>query len=82
MFTVAQKAECVIWFSDKGVFHIEGGINCKNSIYWVEDNPHWTIEKSLNSPKVMVWAACRVPGIIGSFFFEGSVDEGVYLKMI
>ena len=72
----------LLLFSDEAVFHIEGGINRKNSIHWAEDNPHWTIEKSLNSPKVMVWAACGVPGIIGPFFFEGSVDGDSYLKMI
>jgi len=46
-----------IMFADEAVFHLDGGINTHNCSHWSRTNPHWTIEKSLNSPKVMVWAA-------------------------
>ena len=72
----------LLLFSDEAVFHLEGGINRKNSCHWAVENPNWTIEKSLNSPKVMVWAACGHPGVIGPFFFEGNVDADSYLEMI
>lgn len=72
----------LLLFSDEAVFHLEGGINVRNSVHWSTQNPNWLLEKSLNSPKVMVWAAIGHAGIIGPFFFEGNVDSKSYLKMI
>ena len=69
-------------FSDEAVFHLEGSINRKSSRYWASENPHWTIEKSLNTPKNLVWAAIGHPGIIGPFFFDGNVTADLYLQMI
>ena len=72
----------MLLFSDEAVFHLEGGVNRKNSTHWATVNPNWIVEKSLNSPKVMVWAACGHPGIIGPFFFDGNVNAESYLEMI
>ena len=72
----------LLLFSDEAVFHLEGGINVRNSVHWSTQNPNWLLEKSLNSPKVMVWAAIGHAGIIGPFFLEGNVDSKSYLKMI
>ena len=71
-----------IMFSDEAVFHLEGGINTHNCSHWSRTNPHWMIEKSLNSPKVMVWAAIGVPGIIGPFFIEENVSGETYLNLL
>lgn len=71
-----------IMFSDEAVFHLDGGINTHNCSHWSRTNPHWTIEKSLNSPKVMVWAAVGVPGIIGPFFIEENVSGETYLNLL
>ena len=69
-------------FSDEAIFHLEGGVNKRNATHWATENPNWTIEKSLNSPKVMVWGAFGYPGIIGPFFFDGTVTAESYLAMI
>ena len=51
-------------------------------MHWAIENHDWTIEKSLNSSKVTIWAACGHPEIIGLFIFEGSVNTDFYLDMI
>ena len=71
-----------IIFSDEALFHLEGGINKHNLTHWSRSNPHWRIEKSLNSPKVMVWAALGATGIIGPLFIEGNVDADQYLRLL
>ena len=71
-----------ILFSDEAVFHLQGGVNIHNSSHWSKDNPHWIIEKSLNLPKVMVWAAIGRPEIIGPFFIEGNVGGDKYLETL
>ena len=30
----------LLLFSDEAIFHLEGGINRKNSSYWASENPH------------------------------------------
>ena len=71
-----------IIFSDEAIFHLEGGVNTHNCTHWSKTNPHWTIEKSLNSPKVMVWAAIGTSGIIGPIFFQENVGGESYLKLL
>ena len=71
-----------IMFSDEAIFHLEGGVNTHNCSHWSKTNPAWLIEKSLNSQKVMVWAAIGVPGIIGPVFIDGSVNGEEYLRLL
>ena len=71
-----------IMFSDEAIFHLEGGVNTHNCSHWSKTNPKWLIEKSLNSQKVMVWAAIGVPGIIGPVFIDGSVNGEEYLRLL
>ena len=66
-------------FSDGAVFYLDGGINTHN---WSRSNSHWTVEKSLNSTKVMVWATIGVPGIIELFFLEDNVSGEKYLHLL
>ena len=40
------------------------------------------VEKSLNTPKVMVWAAVGVPGIIVPFFIEENVTGETYFNLL
>ena len=67
---------------DEAIFHLEGSVNRQNSSHWAKENPYWTVEKSLNSPRVMVWAALGSSGVIGPFFFDGNVNAASYLQMI
>ena len=68
----------MILFSDEAIFPLEGGVNKHNSSYWSEDNPHWIVEKSLNSPKIIVWAAVG----FRSHLIEGNVDGDAYLRLL
>ena len=72
----------LVFFSDEAIFHLEGGVNRQNSTHWSMSNPNWLVQQSLNSPKVMVWAAVGGPGVIGPFFFDGNVDNDSYLKLL
>ena len=72
----------MIMFSDEAIFHLEGGVNRQNSSHWGTSNPQWLVEKSLNSPRVMVWAAVGEAGVIGPIFFTGNVDAESYLKLL
>ena len=44
--------------------------------------PHWTIQKPLNSPKITVWAAMGFTGIVVHFFFENNVNGELYLRIL
>jgi len=72
----------LVMFSGEAIFHLEGGVNKQNMRHWSKKNPAWIIESSLNSPKVMVWAAMAYPAIIGPFFFEENVNGDSYLEML
>ena len=69
-------------FSDEAVFHLEGGINVHNCSHWGVEDPNWLVEKSLNTPKIMVWGAMGYHGVFGPFFFDGNVNGSSYLEMI
>lgn len=71
-----------IMFSDEANFHVHGGVNRKDFIYWSDTNPNWFAEEPLHSPKVVVWAAIGYQGIIGPFFFDGNVNRHNYLDML
>jgi hypothetical protein len=67
-----------IGFGDEALFHLHGGVNRHNCVYWSQENPHWTQELPLNSPHVHVWAFVCVHGIIGPYFFEENVKGENY----
>ena len=72
----------LLLFSDEAIFHLDGALNRQNCRNWSTENPNWKIEKALNSPKTMVWAAIGSAGIIGPFFFDGNVSGDSYLQML
>ena len=72
----------MILFSDEAILHLEENINKHNCSHWSQTNPNWVVEKSMHSPKVMVWAAIGEPGIIGPIFIEGNVNGEAYLKLL
>ena len=71
-----------IWWSDESTFKLSGEINRHNCVYWAESNPHETVVKLMKSPGLTVWAAISCTGIIGPFFFDGSVTGESYLNML
>jgi len=56
--------------SDEAHFHINGYVNKQNSRYWSFQNPRDLHERPLHSPKVTVWCALSMHGVIGPYFFE------------
>ena len=50
-------------FSDEAHFQFEGKTNKQNFRWWSRNNPSWTGEQSLHSPRTTVWAAIGKSGI-------------------
>jgi transposase len=71
----------ILW-SDEAVFKLNGHINRHNCIYWRSNNPHEIIEKEVNLPGVTVWCGISSQGIIGPYFFDGTVSGSSYLEML
>lgn len=60
----------LLMFSDEAIFHLDGGMNRHNFRHRATVNPHWKVEKALNSLKIMGWAAMGCTGVIGPIFFK------------
>lgn len=71
-----------ILFGDEAIFHLNGYFNHQNMRYLASVNPHFVVEKPLHSPKIMVWCGLMRNGLVGPFFFEGSVTGPRYLAML
>ena len=71
----------VIW-SDEAVFKLNGTINRHNCIFYDASNPHVVYERAVNLPGVCVWAGVWSGGIIGPYFFPGTVTGESYLAML
>ena len=69
-------------FSDESNFHVNGRVNKQNCRIRARENPRSFTEQQLHSDKVIVWAAMSHRGIIGPFFFDGSVNGENYLEML
>lgn len=57
-------------FTDEIHFHLSGFINRQNMRYWAPNNPYKIVEKPLHIPKMTVWCAVGMNGIIGSYFLK------------
>lgn len=73
--------DCVLW-SDEATFKLNGTINRHNCVYWAQDNPMVTIGATAHSPGVCVWCGIWSKGIVGPFFFDGTVNAQCYLAML
>jgi hypothetical protein len=61
---------------------LSGYVNRHNCVYWADENPHLTIQSQLNQPGVTVWGALSSEGVLGSVFFDGTVDGNNFLNML
>jgi len=69
-------------FSDMGMFHVCGKVNCHNICIWGMENPP-TMEHVRDSPKVSVFCAVSSCKVYGPFFFAGPTVTGInYLDML
>ncbi|CAF4656865.1 unnamed protein product [Rotaria sp. Silwood2] len=71
----------VIW-SDEAVFKLNGHINRHNSVYWATQNPNVTIEHTMQTEGLIVWAGIWSEGVIGPYFFDDTVTGQSYIKML
>jgi hypothetical protein len=73
--------DCLM-ISDEAHFHLSGVVNKQNYRYWSDSNPKIIHEQPLHSPKVTVWAGISQFGIIGPYFFTGTINRESYIDMI
>lgn len=71
-----------IWWSDESRFTLGGTINRHNSYYYSDSNPGFFTEVPHTNLGTMVWAAVSSNGIIGPYFFDGSINAESYLTML
>ncbi|KAJ4439285.1 hypothetical protein ANN_07406 [Periplaneta americana] len=55
---------------------------CDEREDWSNENPQIFQEKTVNLPGVTVWCSLSCRGIIGPYFFEGTVTDEKYLQML
>jgi hypothetical protein len=71
----------ILW-TDEASFKLNGRISRNNSIYWSDCNPHEVIQEELNVPNLTVWASICGGGIVGPYFFDGTVTGESCLEML
>ncbi len=71
-----------VWISDEAYFCLSGTVNKQNMRFWGLENPHVVHEQPLHDVKVLVWCAMSEHGIIGPYFFDGTVNSERYREML
>jgi len=71
----------IVW-SDEAQFKLNGTVNHHNCVYWAPENLHVHVDKAVNLPGVNVWCGLSARGLIGPFFFEGTVTGKAYLELL
>ena len=77
--TVIKKC----WWSDESWFDLEGIVHKRMQRFWLysrDDAPE--IEKCRFLKKVMVWVTVSESGVIGPYFFQGSVNMETYRQCL
>jgi len=71
----------IIW-TDEASFKLNGIVNRHNCVYWSRDNPHQKMEHVLNLPGLTVFGGISSAGLLGPFFFDGTVNGDRYLQLL
>jgi hypothetical protein len=71
-----------VWISDEAYFCLSGTVNKQNMRFWGLENPHVVHEQPLHDAKLLVWCAMSEHGIIGPYFFDGTVTSDRYREML
>jgi len=61
---------------------VKGVVNKQNLRFWARELPHTLHEEENYGAKVNVWTAISTHGIIGPFFFHGTVTKEGYKDML
>ncbi len=71
-----------LWISDEAYFCLSGKVNKQNVRFWGLEKPHVVHEQPLYDAKLLVWCAMSEHGIIGPYFFDGTVNSERYREML
>jgi hypothetical protein len=71
----------IIW-SGESNFKLNGVINRHNCCYWATANPNYQIAIAEKADGITVWCGIHSGGIVGPFFFEGTMNGARYLDML
>jgi len=69
-------------FSDESYFELTPSVNRQNNKLWLKARPTEGIEHPLYDKKVLVFCAMSCQRIYGPYFFESTVNENNYHKML
>jgi hypothetical protein len=69
-------------FSDESYFELTPSANKQNNRLWLKTRPTEGIEHPLYDKKVLVFCAMSSKRIYGPYFFESTVNEDKYHKML
>lgn len=77
----SQFINHILW-TDESLFYLSGSVSRHNNVRWGPKNPHEQ-EQILNSHQgVMVWCGLTSAGVVGPYFFDGSVTAAAYLHVL
>ena len=71
-----------VWFSDEKIFQMTKRANHQNTRRWCLERPTFFNQNVAHPVSVYAWCGLSAVGIIGPFFFEKSVDQFEYKRMI
>ena len=63
-------------------FNLSGTVNKQNCRIWATQNPHAIHEQPLHDQKTTVWCGFSSKGVIGPYFFDGTVNGERYRQML
>jgi len=68
--------------SDEAYFYLTQPDNKQNNRLWLKTRPTEGIERPLYDEKVLVWCAMSSQRIYGPYFFESTVDQDSFSRML
>jgi hypothetical protein len=68
--------------TDEVTFKLNGIVNRHNCVYLFSENPNVHVDKAVNLPGLSVCYGVSSRGVVGPFFFEGTVIGAAYLNML
>lgn len=76
-----QLLDNILW-SDESEFRLNGHVNKHNCCYWSHGNPRIQIPVSNDRHNLHVWCGISSNGILGPYFFDGTVTGASYLTLL
>lgn len=72
-----------VLFSDEAKFDNCGGVNTHNAHYYAEEQPSWRRNRTIQTRwTVNVWGGVLGEKIIGPFFYQGMMNQHIYLNLM